>query len=68
MRKSWQQTSQPKPLSRTPRRQVSYSSTSSNVKQPAQGSHIYLTGISDANGNELMYFDIPVIPSNAADQ
>ena len=36
-----------------------------NVKQPVEGSHIYLTGIRDANGNELMYFDIPVIPSNA---
>lgn len=37
-----------------------------DVKQWAQGSHIYLTGVTDANGNELMYFDIPVIPSNAA--
>ena len=37
-----------------------------NVKQPVQGSHIYLTGIRDANGSEMMYFDIPVIPSNAA--
>lgn len=37
-----------------------------NVKQPVQGSHVYLTGIRDASGNELMYFDIPVIPSNAA--
>jgi hypothetical protein len=38
----------------------------SDVKQAVQGSHIYLTGIRDASGNELMYFDIPVIPSNAA--
>jgi hypothetical protein len=37
-----------------------------DVKQWALGSHVYLTGIRDANGNELMYFDIPVIPSNAA--
>ncbi len=37
-----------------------------NVRQPLQGSHIYLTGIKDAGGNELMYFDIPVIASNAA--
>ena len=37
-----------------------------NVKQPIEGSHIYLTGIRDASGNELMYFDIPVIPANAA--
>ena len=37
-----------------------------DVKQWALGSHIYLTGIHDASGNELMYFDIPVIQSNAA--
>jgi hypothetical protein len=37
-----------------------------NVKQPTGNAHIYLTGIRDANGNELMYFEIPVIPSNAA--
>lgn len=36
------------------------------VKQPVAGAHIYLTGINDAGGNELLYFDIPVIPSNAA--
>jgi hypothetical protein len=39
-----------------------------NVKQPTQGAHVYLTGIRDANGNEMMYFDIPVIASNAAVQ
>ena len=37
-----------------------------DVEQWALGSHIYLTGITDANGGELMYFDIPVIQSNAA--
>lgn len=36
------------------------------VRNPTQGAHIYLTGVRDAGGNELMYFDIPVIPSNAA--
>ncbi len=36
------------------------------VKQPLDGSHIYLTGVRDARGTELMYFEIPVIPSNAA--
>jgi len=36
------------------------------VKQPLEGSHIYLTGVRDAGGSELMYFEIPVIPSNAA--
>jgi hypothetical protein len=38
----------------------------SDVKQPLQGARIYLTGVRDANGNELMYFEIPVIPSNTA--
>lgn len=36
------------------------------VKQPLDGSHIYLTGLRDASGAELMYFEIPVIASNAA--
>lgn len=36
------------------------------VKQPVDGSHIYLTGVRDAGGAELMYFEIPVTPSNAA--
>ena len=36
-----------------------------DVRNPAQGAHIYLTGVRDASGNEMMYFDIPVIPSNA---
>ena len=36
------------------------------VKQPTDGAHIYLTGVRDAGGNELMYFEIPAIPSNAA--
>lgn len=37
-----------------------------DVRNPVAGSHIYLTGLRDGNGNDLMYFDIPVIPSNAA--
>ena len=36
------------------------------VSQPVDGAHIYLTGIRDGNGNELMYFEIPLTPSNAA--
>ena len=36
------------------------------VKSAVAGSNIYLTGIRDNRGNELMYFEIPVIPSNAA--
>ena len=35
------------------------------VRQPVDGAHIYLTGINDAGGNELMYFEIPVTPSKA---
>ncbi len=38
----------------------------SDVKQPVQGAHIYLTGVRDAGGSELMYFEIPVTPSNTA--
>jgi hypothetical protein len=37
-----------------------------NLKNPVVGSSIYLTGVRDNSGNELMYFEIPVIPSNAA--
>jgi hypothetical protein len=36
------------------------------VKQPLDGSHVYLTGLRDAGGTELMYFEIPVNSSNAA--
>lgn len=39
-----------------------------DVRDYAAGSHVYLTGIRDANGTELMYYDITVIPSNAAVQ
>jgi hypothetical protein len=35
------------------------------VRQPVDGAEIYLTGINDAGGNELMYFEIPVTPSKA---
>jgi hypothetical protein len=34
------------------------------IKNPIAGSHVYLTGMHDASGNELMYFEIPVSPSN----
>jgi len=37
-----------------------------DVHNPLQGAHVYLTGVRDAGGNELMYFDIPVILSNPA--
>jgi hypothetical protein len=36
------------------------------VSQPVEGAHVYLTQIRDVNGNELMYFEIPLAPSNAA--
>ncbi len=35
-----------------------------DVSSPVQGAHIYLTGVRDAGGTELMYFDIPMLPSN----
>jgi len=37
-----------------------------DVKQPVAGAHLYLTGVRDAGGNELLYFEIPVIAANAA--
>jgi len=37
-----------------------------NVKQPVSGANLYLTGIRDAGGNDLMYFEIPLVSSNAA--
>ncbi|HEY4961101.1 MAG TPA: hypothetical protein VII29_09605 [Terriglobales bacterium] len=37
-----------------------------DVRNPTLGAHVYLTGVRDATGNEMMYFDIPVIASNAA--
>jgi hypothetical protein len=38
-----------------------------DLKNPLPaGGHIYLTGIRDASGNELMYFEIPVSGANAA--
>lgn len=37
-----------------------------DVRNPTQGAHLYLTGVRDAGGNELIYFDIPVNPSNTA--
>ena len=33
------------------------------VRNPVQGAHIYLTGMRDAGGSELMYFDILVTPA-----
>jgi hypothetical protein len=39
-----------------------------DVKQPTAGAHIYLTGVRDNNGDEMLYFEIPVIPANAATQ
>ena len=37
-----------------------------DVKQPVAGAHIYLTGVRGSDGNELMYFEIPLLGSNAA--
>ena len=36
------------------------------VRNPVSGSHLYLTGVQDAGGTELIYFDVPLIASNAA--
>lgn len=32
----------------------------SGISNPLAGAHFYLTGLHDANGNELMYFDVPL--------
>jgi hypothetical protein len=37
-----------------------------NVQQPVAGAHLYLTGVLDSKGNELMYFEVPLISANAA--
>ena len=37
-----------------------------NVPQPVAGANIYLTGVRDGRGNELMYFEIPLIAAKAA--
>ncbi len=37
-----------------------------DLKNPVPGAHIYLTGVRDSSGNELMYFEIPLIAGNAA--
>jgi len=36
------------------------------IKNPIAGSRLYLTGVRDGSGNELMYFEIPLIAANAA--
>jgi hypothetical protein len=47
----------------------------SGLKNPLAGAHLYITGLKDNNGNELMYFEIPLEkylsyepPKNAASQ
>ncbi len=32
----------------------------SDMSNPTAGSHVYFTGIRDAKGNEMMYFDVPL--------
>ena len=36
------------------------------IKEPVAGARLYLTGVHDANGNELMYFEISLVAGNAA--
>lgn len=31
-----------------------------NMRNPLAGAHLYITGLKDNNGNELMYFEIPL--------
>jgi hypothetical protein len=38
------------------------------LSQPVDGAHIFLTGMRNSNGNELMYFEIALTPSNPAPQ
>ena len=38
-----------------------------DVQQPVNGASLYLTGIRDAGGSELMYFEIPLV-ANAGGQ
>jgi len=33
-----------------------------DVSTPVAGAHIYITGVNDAKGTELMYFEIPMAP------
>jgi len=35
------------------------------VRNPTSGAHVYLIGVRNASGAELMYFDIPVVPSTS---
>jgi len=37
-----------------------------NVQQPVAGAHLYITGVFDNRGNELLYFEIPLVSANAA--
>ena len=30
------------------------------VRQPLEGAHLYITGVRDANGTDLMFFDVPL--------
>jgi hypothetical protein len=32
----------------------------SGISSPLAGAHFYLTGVNDAKGNELLYFDVPL--------
>ena len=35
----------------------------SEVSNPLPGAHFYLTGVKDASGNQLMYFEVPLDPA-----
>jgi hypothetical protein len=31
-----------------------------DISQPLAGAHLYITGVRDGNGSEMMFFDIPL--------
>ena len=37
-----------------------------DILNPVKGAHIYLSGVRDSGGTELMYFDIAVLPSDSS--
>jgi hypothetical protein len=34
-----------------------------DLDDPAQGARLFVTGVNDAHGHELMYFEVPLVPS-----
>jgi len=36
----------------------------SDISDPLKGSHFYVTGVHDSSGNDLMYFDVPLVKTS----